>query len=355
MKWLTLAVVLCLAFAGCSGNKDDAEPTSTETGTTTSATSTTGVPRGSIEVTLNRTTANGAAPLTVNFTLNATFTAPNGTVVPTPGLASWNVTYVLLANATGNGTGNATGNGTGNATGNGTGEGNMAQGPVGTTFPANVTLEINATGNYSVVVTVYAPGYEDGNASFLVGVLDGAGGGAVVFFEGGELDASQWTLQSRIYFNSNLGSQVPTQEIAQNHPDGGWRITDGDARDGTNSWTTPYPDNYRARMTSVAFTVPAGAVLSYWVKGGAEANNVDGLHVLVGAAPASVERVAYHTGTIADWTEFTVDLAAFAGQEIVLQFRFDSDVSCSSDTGLPAGCGAGYDGGGFFLDDITVA
>jgi hypothetical protein len=343
MKRFALFAVACLLLAGCSGKDKDDEPTPTPTASASSSSSssasgTGGVAPGSIEVVLNRTSADGEAPLRVNFTLDATF-AKGGSAVATPGLASWSVSYVLLGNGTGNATGNATGN--------------VTEGPEGTAFPANVTLNLTATGNYSVVATVKAPGFTPGNASFIAAVFGGSAGGAPLFFDGGETDTSQWTLTSNVYINTNIDPMVPSEELPQEHPSGSWEIVDSAFRSGTHAWGNAYPDNYRARMTSVPFTVPAGgATLSYWVKGGAEDNGLDGIHVLAGPADALAE-VAYHSGLIADWTQFTVALPA---GETVLEFRMDSDISCSND-GPPDGsvCGAGFDGGGLLLDDIAVA
>jgi hypothetical protein len=344
MKRFAILLVACLVLAGCSGKDKDDEPTPTATASgsassSSSSGSTGSVAPGSIAVVLNRTTPDGAAPLQVNFTLDATFTK-GGSTVAAPGLASWNVTYVLLGNGTGS-------NGTGNATGN------LTQGPEGTSLPANVTLNLTAAGNYSIVATVMAPGFTSGNASFVAAVFGGSAGGAPLFFDGGETDTSQWTLTSNVYINTNIDPMIPSEELPEDHPSGSWEIVDSDFHDGAHAWGNAYPDNYRARMTSVPVTIPAGgATLSYWIKGGAEDNAVDGIHVLAGPADALVE-VAHHSGLIADWTQFTVALAA---GETVLEFRMDSDISCSND-GPPNGsiCGAGYDGGGLLLDDITVA
>ena len=342
MKRFVLLVVACLVLAGCGG-KDKDDPTPTPTPSSASSSST-GVAAGSIEVTLNRTTPDGAFPLQVNFTLNATFTR-GGSTVATPASASWNVTYVLLGNGTGNATG---GNATGNATGNSTG--NLTQGPVGTSLPANVTLDLTTAGNYSIMATVKAPGFTPGNASFIAAVFGGSSGGAVLFFDGGETDESQWVLGNELVFDYVGGRRATGEE----HPAGGWKRTDAETHAGANSWTTAYVDHYESRMTSIPF--PAGAsTLSYWLKGGAEDNGADGLHILVGADEASLEEVAYHSGAGIDWTEFTVAIPA--GTTVVQFFMF-GDASCSDMTpvGAPSPvCGEGWDAGGYFVDDITVA
>jgi hypothetical protein len=342
MKAFALLAVLLLALAGCSGKHKDGGPTTTSS-SSSSSTSHAPAANGTVEVLLNRTTPNGAAPLQVNFTLDAAFKA-GGARAARPSGVHWNVTV-------GVGNGTAPANATGNATGNGT------RGASGTALPANVTLNLTAAGNFTVLVTVSAPGFATGNASFQVAVLPG-GPGTPAFLEDGEADESQWTVSSNVFVNPNADptGMLPSGfELDQENPSGPWVITDAGAHGGTHAWTTPYPDNYRSRMTSVPIKVPAaGATLTYWVKGGAESNGVDGIHVLAGPDADTLEEVAYTTGAVPDWTAFTVDLP---GGETVLQFRMDSDISCSNDS-PPAGgsnaCGAGYDGGGFLLDDITV-
>lgn len=341
MKALALLLACCIAstagLAGCSGKDDDPEPTTTTS--SASRTSTSGAPaagNGTIEVLVNRTTANGPAPLTVNFTLDAIFRTAAGNVAPKPTSLRWEV---LAYNSSANGTGDDASA--------------LGASPNGTALPANVTLELAAPGNITVEARVHATGFATGNATFVV-LVNATASGAPLFFEGGEADTSQWTLSSNVYLNPNLGT--PDEELPQDHPEGDWAIVDTDARTGTHSWLAPYPDGYRGRMTSVAIPIPAGgATLTYHVKGGAEANNIDGLHVLVAEEGGEFQEVAYHTDVIADWTLSEVDLAAFAGKSVQLQFRMDSDLGCSSSPSPPAGCGAGYDAGGILLDDITVA
>lgn len=338
MKALALLLACCVAsaaLAGCSDDDDDPEPTPTGS---SSSTSTSGGPRGNgtIEVLVNRTTPNGPAPLTVNFTLDAVFRTAAGPVAPKPASLRWEV---LLANASSNGThDDALADDVQN----------------GTSLPANVTLELASPGNVSVLARVHAAGFASGNATFLVLVNATTGGGAALFFEGGESDTSQWTLSSNVYLNPNLGT--PDAELPEAHPDGDWAITDSGARTGTHAWLAPYPDAYRGRMTSVAIPIPAGgATLSYYVKGGAESNSIDGVHVLVAEEGGEFAEVAYHSDVIADWTLSEVDLGDFAGKSVQLQFRMDSDMGCSSSPSPPAGCGSGYDAGGILVDDITVA
>lgn len=186
-----------------------------------------------------------------------------------------------------------------------------------------------------------------------------------VFFDGAEGDASQWTITGMVFVNPNLdgdtGQQTTEQPNPGNpedpHPEGvQWSASAAQARTGTASWYSEYPDNYRTSMVSVAFEVPAGgATLTYRLLGGAEDTGVEGLFVLAGPAGGARSVVAEHRNALPDgWNEFTVDLAAGSTQ---IEFRFDTDLSCSNYSSAPPGfsCGEGYDAGGFYLDDITVA
>ncbi len=341
-------LVVCLALAGCQAkksDKNDAETgtntsgggTGTGTGTGTSSGTNTGGPGlGTITLNFTRSTPNGAVPLGVNFTLEATF-ARAGSSAPPSG-ASWTVTTVAVG---------------GNDSLNASAPAMLT----GTTLPVNFTLNFTVAGNFSVKASIKAPGYAPSNKTILVAAIEG-GPGAPIFFDGAEGDASQWTITAFVYINGNFPAPANNNdeyETTQTHPDGGWTQGTTQFHAGAKSWGTTYPDNLRTRMTSAPFEVPAsGATLSYWVKGGAEENNVDGIHVLTGASPTALTKVAYHTAVIADWTEFSVPL--LAGPTVV-QFRFDSDVGCSNESPPPQGgaaCAAGWDGGGMFLDDILV-
>jgi hypothetical protein len=337
MKALAILLACCVLLAGCSDNKKkDDEP---ETSSSSSSSSTGSAPtgNGTIEVLVNRTTPNGAVPFAVNFTLDAVFRSAAGAIVPTPATARWEV-LIFTTNGTANGTAH---------------EDSFTDAPNGTALPANVTYNLTVPGNLTFNTRVHAPGFATGNASFLVlANATGAAGGGVLFFEGAEADESQWDLEDE-YVLDLIAERVPTGE---SHPLGGWGITDAEAHTGAGSWHAPYPDNYEARMTSVPF--PAGAsTLTFWLKGGAEDNGNDGLHVLAGAAADDLEEVHYQAVVLADWTQFVVDVPADA---TVIQFLMYGDASCSSDPAPVGGgdgvvCGAGWDAGGFYLDDITVA
>src|SRR5688572_5647726 len=111
MKRLAFVLAACIVLSGCFGGgkgKDDETPTSSS-----SSTSSTGAPApGVILASLERSTPNGAVPLAVNVTVNATFqptgAAPLGSP---PSGATWSLVAELLGNATdGTVAENATGN-----------------------------------------------------------------------------------------------------------------------------------------------------------------------------------------------------------------------------------------------------
>ncbi len=333
-KALAVLLVVALLLSGCASKKDkdgDGGSTSTTstTGTSTSksgsasATGTGSAAPGAITASLTRSTPNGAAPLEVNFTLSAKF-VKGGKDVPAPAGTSWSVKV---------------------AAGNGT---NATDGPKGTSLPANFTLNFTA-GNHTVTATVSAPGFTAGNATVLVAASGGPAAAVPLFFDGAEGDASQFTISSNVWFYDVFTGTE--QETPAPYPETAWAASADAAHSGTKSWFSSYPDNYRTRMETVTVKVPAAATLTYWVKGGAEGNGVDGLHVIVNGA-----EVALHNN-VPEWTMFSAPVAA--GDAKVL-FRFDSDAGCSDQSppaGDPSGmvCGAGYDLGGIYVDDIQIA
>ncbi len=350
-KAFALLVVAAILLSGCAAKKGGDEDkdgtgtstttktgTATDTGTKSTSGSSSGGPGGlgNITVAFTRSTPNGAVPLAVNFTLNATFKGADGKVAK-PASLSWSVKVV---------SGDAT-----NAT--------STDGPTGTTLPANFTLNFAQAGNRTIVAQVNAPGYASANATILVAASPGGVAGAPLFFDGAEGDASQWTIASKVLI-TNVAPMVPEQELAADHPSKYAASTD-QAKTGTKSWHVTYDDNLRARMTSVAIPLTAGShTLSYTLKGGAEGTSIEGLFILVGPADGTLAVVGHHSGAAIDWTTFNIPVPASAGPSIKVQFRFDSDVSCSSGAATvppedPAGaCGDGFDAGGYFIDDVTV-
>ena len=349
-KAIVLALMLtAVLLAGCSDKGGDdgdspsasssasnsASASTTRSGTTSSTGTGTGSSApGTIAVNFTRATPNGAVPLAVNFTLDATFSKA-GQPATAPGDAAWSV-RILSGNAT-------------NQT--------SADGPTGTAFPSNFTLDFTAVGNHTVVVDVTASDYAPANATILVAATEG-GAGAPLFFDGAEGDASQWVIASKVLV-TNIAPMVPEQELAADHPSKYAASTD-EAQTGTKSWHVAYNDNLRARLTSVPIAGAGGHTLSYALKGGAEGTSIEGLFVLAGPADGALAVIAHHSGEAIDWTTFTASLPASAGP-LKVEFRFDTDVSCSSGTATvppddPVGvCGVGYDAGGYYIDDITVA
>lgn len=363
MRFAIFAVLLLASalLAGCSSKGDDASPTSTSAGPSGSAQPTSGAPTsgpsggpttsprpsgnqpgaGTTEVALKRLNPNGPVPLAVNLTVSATFKTPDGEAAQ-PSSLEWATAAVRIKDGAGTPV-----------------QFTVLEGPVGTKLPADVSLTLTDAGTYIVVAFVQAPGFNEGNASVevLASAASGPGGPTVHFFDGAESDASQWTITSNVFVvSSNLAPGGPDEEVPREYPEAAWAQTEAEKHEGSKSWYSQYPDNYRTRMTSVPIKVPAGgASLTYWVKGGAEANGIDGLRVSVGPA-GSLTEVKYHEGVIGDWTRINVKVPA---GDIVLEFRFDADASCGN-AGPPAAaggsiCGPGYDAGGFWVDDIKVA
>ena len=71
--------------------------------------------------------------------------------------------------------------------------------------------------------------------------------------------------------------------------------------------------------------------MTFWYKGGAESNGYDGLFVYVKDAPV-MEALE---GPFGKWQKATFNVP---GGEVTLEFRMDSDPSCSNDPSPPAGC-----------------
>lgn len=149
----------------------------------------------------------------------------------------------------------------------------------------------------------------------------------------------------------------------------GWVVTDKEKLSGAKGFTMQdvekngYHDNEFTwwRSDSIPLKNATSAQLSFWMKGDSEANEVDGIHWDLsanGLATTWIPLGKHSTGTsnaLPGWKEFKVDLTPhlIPGKNLHLRFSFFSDTSCSADTPLPAGCGAGaYTG--YFLDDIKI-
>jgi hypothetical protein len=193
---------------------------------------------------------------------------------------------------------------------------------------------------------------------------------AYYFFDDADANAKTWTFTKAIVI-APVGSTGSTTLSGQGHPLGqGWHKTTKDKHEGAHSYTmqTEASNGYRDNelMTMVSPTIKlkemgaVAPVLTFWIKGDAEANNFDGVYWdtssnggstwTTGGKSASSSSAAY-----AKWTEITYKIpAANIVDNFKVRFLFKSDISCSADSPLPAGCGAGaYTG--YFIDEIMIA
>lgn len=157
-------------------------------------------------------------------------------------------------------------------------------------------------------------------------------------------------------------------------PESPWRITSAQAHTGTFSYhpgpDTSYATGLCASLATPALSLNAGAVLSYWARYNAE-DQFDGTVVEIstngGASwsnlppttPAGYPGVLGQTGNacgypagqgafsgppgnaaLTPWTQYQTDLSAFAGQSVLIRWRFTSD--------------GGVEFQGFYLDDVQV-
>lgn len=344
-----------VALAGCSGSSTSSStaatgtshPPTSSTGTgpgSTSTPPTTGpVPSGtdtppagnqSVQVHIQRLNANGAIPLTANMTVSATTNGQNVTS------AQWAVHMTRTMD------------------GNGTAVKSAATaGPKGSQLPTTLHLPFTQAGTYTVTVDVTVAGLPSTNASVIV-VASTPAALPSIFFDGGETDTSQWTISSTTYVVTSNVVGGPDQTAPAPVPTGEkWVITDAEHKTAGHSWSSQYPDNYETKMDSVSIKLPAGKhSLSFALKGGVEQNGADGLHVLTGADASTLAEAKFIDESLSAWKTYTI---AVSGSTLVIEFKFDADASCSDETSVPdnpvLSCGAGYDQGGYWIDDITVA
>lgn len=145
---------------------------------------------------------------------------------------------------------------------------------------------------------------------------------------------------------------------------GDWAITNSSSHSQSNSFTDSpggiYPNQNTASMTSVPIdlTGTSAAVLNYWTKWDIEDNwdfatmqlsinngsswqylraPAMSLSASQGAQPAGVYG---YDGTQTSWIEQSVDLSAYAGNNVLLRFNMDTDWSVQRD--------------GWYIDDISV-
>jgi hypothetical protein len=332
------SVVALLLVAGCAGSgkqpasaaapssdgpassSSPGEGDADDSGTSTGAPSSSDAAVHDLSITGEN--LNGVAPLDVTFSIDGS--PPDG--------ASWTLDF---------------------------GDGSPAEGSSDPAFPATVKHTYASPGTLTATVTAVYPDHASLSRDIKVEALapgdaPAPAGPPPIFADDAEGDATKWTITSKVYESDPLNEQH--METTADYPGRAW-IQDGtNVVGGSKAWYTDYPDMYRGRMVSSTFTVPPeGAVLSFSVFGGAEANNIDGLYVYAGT-PDAMTQLDYFTDQLPGWVQTHYDLP---GGETQLEFRFDSDSSCSKDTGIPdnpvLACGPGYEGGGFWVDDILVS
>lgn len=335
MRAWALVVLVILLLSGCSGSGNKSS-SSSDSGTSEDFTSDGPVPPGPSQ--------SGSSP--------TTSVGPNGNHAPVPSLAAsavagrapFNVTFTL--DATDQDHDALTWSFDADA------DGTADMG--GTALPATVPFTFTTVGPVNATLTV-SDGKQTATASKVITVT-GAAGAVPLFLDDAEGDAAKWTITSEVVINANAPPSPPVP-TGQAHPLGPWIQVNTVAHGGSKSWHAPYPDNYVSIMTVKApVAVPAaGATLSFWAKGGAEDNGFDGLYVNSGPDATTITNQVYQAVVLSDWTQYSIPVAPGT---VVFQFVFQSDVSCSSDpspTGNAAACGAGFDAGGFWIDDVTVA
>lgn len=332
MRVWALGLVVCVVLSGCSGGGgDDAtdtetgasdDPTtgpggSTSGGTTTSGPSSTtgGTGNRPPTATISPSAVAGGVPFMVNFTLDAN--DADGDEL------AWSF--------------DADGDATADVT---TG-----------TLPLVFAFTYEIAGTFTATFEV-----NDGKEKVIVTKdisATGTSGPSAIFSDDAEGDASKWTLANEVVF---YAAPAPPGPTGQPHPLGDWAQVTDDFRGGAKSWHALYGDNYIGSMTTATtIQVPTGgATLSFWAKGGAEDNSYDGLYVNVGPTVDAMTNMVYQAVLLESWTQFAIQVEE---GPIVIQFVFASDVSCSSDpapVGGPNACGAGWDAGGFWIDDIEL-
>lgn len=183
---------------------------------------------------------------------------------------------------------------------------------------------------------------------------------AVIRFLDDADTAQAWTMSKAVF------AQDPAQGDrvvpGQQHPlAAGWHVTTKAAFSGAKSWTMQdearggYHDNEYTSMTSAPIDLSGAksATFSFWHKGDAEANNIDGLYWQTSGDGTTWSTQGSISGLVDAWKQETVDISELTGGKVQLRLLFKSDAGCSVDTPTPAGCGEGQYIG-YFVDDIVV-
>lgn len=179
-------------------------------------------------------------------------------------------------------------------------------------FPFTVDAACPAGHQVQVTVTVQHP---ECTASFPVAFTVGTP--AVVFSDNFEGGTGNWTL-SGAWATTTAQSHTPTRSL-----------TDTPAGSYTNYSDTWAQLNGTRRMSSLRF----------WHRYTTE-QNYDYAQVQVSANGGPWTTVTQYHGTLASWTQATVDLSAYAGQDLALRFRLTTDVSLTYD--------------GWYIDDVEI-
>ncbi len=317
------ALILVLLLAGCSGKGSDSSGTDSGTAASSGVVSSHGTggsgnnpPTGSVHASV----ASGMSPLTVVFTMEGADKDKDA--------LSWTLDV----------------------------NGDKKPEANGKTLPATANFTYNVPGVYNVTYKL-SDGKADVSFPLVVTVTTNVAAGQTLFLDDAEGDASKWTITSEVVVAPNIA--VDPQGSGQEHPLGPWRQVTDQFHLGAKSWHAHYPDNYVSTMTLAApLTIPpGGATVSFWLKGSAEDNSYDGIYVNTGADAGALENQVYQAAEYKDWTQFSFTVPA---GPLVLQFVFKADISCSSEPQPVGGgdgtvCGPGWDGGGYWVDDIQVS
>lgn len=124
-------------------------------------------------------------------------------------------------------------------------------------------------------------------------------------------------------------------------PTGAWASTTAQSHSPTHSITDSPGVNYLNNVTSsMQLTGTRQATrLRFWHRYATE-SGYDFGKVQVSANGGAWTTLAQYSGTLSTWTQATIDLGAYAGQNLALRFQFTSDASLTGD--------------GWYIDDVEL-
>lgn len=165
----------------------------------------------------------------------------------------------------------------------------------------------------TVVATIHQPG--GGDLDFPLSFMVGAP--ALVFSDDFESGTGNWTLT------------------------GTWATTTAQAHSPTRSLTDSPAGSYVDYADSYALLNGArrASTLRFWHRYVTE-SGYDYAKVEVSADGGPWQPVATYHGTLATWTQVSLDLSAFAGRDLAIRFHLTSDVSLTYD--------------GWYIDDVEI-